>query len=65
MKTSTFIWIILGALVLGLGVAALVYFGNGAQTQVVSVGECGVQVGDRDGDCISDEFDYYPDDPSR
>ena len=65
MKTATFVWILIGALVVG-GVIAALYFGVRGQTQVgQDVGDCVVTTNDLDGDCVSNQDDYFPYDFTR
>lgn len=67
MKTSHFILVLIGALLLGAGIAAaLLLSTSGAQTTVGTVtSDCTASVTDRDGDCVADSFDYYSSDVSR
>lgn len=61
MKTSTYIATLLGALIVGGGIAALMLFSGSAQTQVIGPAEpCVITVTDQDGDCVDGSTDYYP-----
>ncbi|MDP2587402.1 MAG: hypothetical protein Q8P33_01335 [bacterium] len=66
MKTSYFILTLLGALVIGAGIAALVLYSGSAQTQVVGTpAPCTISPLDQDGDCLPGDLDYYPYDETR
>ncbi len=66
MKTSRFIFIVLGALVFGSGIATLLLFSSGAGTQIVVPQQgCTISTTDSDGDCVSNALDFYPYDALR
>lgn len=66
MRTSRFILTLLGALVLGSAIAALLLLNGNAQTQIVVPQQgCTVSDLDQDGDCVSGTLDYYPYDSNR
>ncbi|MFO0704697.1 MAG: hypothetical protein U0517_01840 [Candidatus Andersenbacteria bacterium] len=66
MKPSTFIATLIGALIIGGGIAALLLVVGNAQTQIVIPEKtCTVSDLDQDGDCIAGDLDFYPYDPLR
>ena len=64
MKTSSFIVSLVVALVLGSGIAALIFVDQRAATQVAQdTLTCAASNSDFDGDCILNQNDYFPHDP--
>lgn len=63
MKTSSFVIVLLVALLAGAGISYLALFGGRAATQTVQLEvTCPISVTDQDGDCLSSGVDYFPDD---
>ncbi|MFH0830811.1 MAG: hypothetical protein V1895_02005 [Parcubacteria group bacterium] len=66
MKTSYFVTTLVVALVLGVGISALILFGGPAATQTVPLKvTCPTSAVDQDGDCLSAATDYFPYDELR
>jgi hypothetical protein len=64
MKTSSFVLSLMIALVLGSGIAALIFADQRAATQVAQDAlTCIADESDFDGDCVLNQNDYFPHDP--
>jgi hypothetical protein len=64
MKTSSFVITLVVALVLGSGIAALIFADQRAATQVAQDPlSCLADNSDFDGDCVLNQNDYFPHDP--